>query len=175
MYSVWITFSVLLVLCAGNSPVTGEFPAQRPVTRSFDVFFDLRLNKRLSKQSWGWGFEMSAWPSWSHCNDVSNYTQRGRVSCCFAITSGLTHWGRGIHICINKLTIIGSDNGLSPGQCQAIIWTNAAVFLIQSLGTIFSESLRRQTTMLVSCSQCFWKGCICFISVYFHFFFSSQV
>ena len=37
-----------------HSPVTGEFPAQRPVTRSFDVFLDLRLNKRLSKQSWGW-------------------------------------------------------------------------------------------------------------------------
>ena len=48
------TFSALLALCAGNSPATGEFPAQRPVTRSFDVFFDLRLNKRLSKQSWGW-------------------------------------------------------------------------------------------------------------------------
>ena len=43
------TVSALLVICAGNSPVTGEFPAQRPVTRSFDVFFDLRLNKRLSK------------------------------------------------------------------------------------------------------------------------------
>ena len=44
------TFSVLLAICAGNSPVTGEFPTQRPVTRSFDVFFDLRLNKRLNKQ-----------------------------------------------------------------------------------------------------------------------------
>ena len=43
--------SALLALYAGNSPVTGEFPAQRPVTRSFCVFFDLRLNKRLSKQS----------------------------------------------------------------------------------------------------------------------------
>ena len=42
------TFSALLAICAGNSPVTGEFPAQRPVTRSFDVFFDLRLNKWLS-------------------------------------------------------------------------------------------------------------------------------
>ena len=40
------TFSALLVICAGNSPVTGEFPAQRPVTRSFDVFFDLRLSKQ---------------------------------------------------------------------------------------------------------------------------------
>ena len=45
------TFSALLAICAGNSPVPGEFPAQRPVTRSFDVFFHLRLNKRLSKQS----------------------------------------------------------------------------------------------------------------------------
>ena len=51
------TFSALLAICAGNSPVPGEFPAQRPVTRSFEVFFDLRLNKRLSKQSWGWWFE----------------------------------------------------------------------------------------------------------------------
>ena len=49
--------SALLAICAGNSPVTGEFPAQRPVMRNFDVFFDLRLNKRLSKQWWGWWFE----------------------------------------------------------------------------------------------------------------------
>ena len=48
------TFSAILVICAGNSTVTGEFPAQRPVTRSFDVFLDLRLNERLSKQSWSW-------------------------------------------------------------------------------------------------------------------------
>ena len=44
------TFSALLAICAGNSPVSGEFPTQRPVTRSFDVYFDLRPNKRLSKQ-----------------------------------------------------------------------------------------------------------------------------
>ena len=43
------TLSALLAICVGNSPVTDEFPAQRPVTRSFDVFFDLRLNKRLNK------------------------------------------------------------------------------------------------------------------------------
>ena len=49
------TFSALLAICAGNSPVPGEFPTQRPVTRSFDVYFDLRSDKRLSKQSWGWG------------------------------------------------------------------------------------------------------------------------
>ena len=64
------TFSALPVLCAGNSPVTGEFPTQRPVTRSFDVFFDLRLNKRLSKHSWGWWFETPSCSWWHHCNAV---------------------------------------------------------------------------------------------------------
>ena len=48
------TFSALLALCAVNSPVTVELPAQKPVTRSFDVFFYLFLNKGLSKQSRGW-------------------------------------------------------------------------------------------------------------------------
>ena len=43
-------FSALLAICAGNSPVSGEFPTQRPVTRSFDIIFDLRPNKQLSKQ-----------------------------------------------------------------------------------------------------------------------------
>ena len=62
------TFSALLALCAGNSLVSGEFPAQRPVTRSFDVFFDLRPNKRLSKQSWGWWFETLLSPLWCHRN-----------------------------------------------------------------------------------------------------------
>ena len=54
MTSSMETFSALLAICVGNSPVSGEFPTQRPVTRSFDIFFDMRLNKRSSKQSWGW-------------------------------------------------------------------------------------------------------------------------
>ena len=62
------TFSALLAICAGNSPVTGEFPAQRPVTRGLDVFFDLCLNKRLSKQCWGWWFETPSNPLWRHSN-----------------------------------------------------------------------------------------------------------
>ena len=66
------TFSALLAICAGNSPVPGEFPAQRPVTRSFDVFFDLRLNKWFSKQSWGWWCETHSCPLWRHCNGVQN-------------------------------------------------------------------------------------------------------
>ena len=47
----------------------------------------------------------------------------------------LTHWGQVMHICISKLTIIGSDNGLSPGQRQAIIWTYAGILSIRTLGT----------------------------------------
>ena len=61
-------FSALLVICAGNSPVTDEFPTQRPVKWSVAVFFDLHLNKRLSKQSWGWWFETILRPLWRHCN-----------------------------------------------------------------------------------------------------------
>ena len=62
------TFSALQAICAGNSPVSGEFPAQRPVTWSFHVFFDLRPNKPLSKQSRGWWFETLSPPLWRHCN-----------------------------------------------------------------------------------------------------------
>ena len=77
MFSPWWrhqmeTFSALLAICAGNSPVPGEFPAQRPVTRSFDVSFDLRQNKRLSKQSWGWWIETQLRPLWRQCN-VSSF------------------------------------------------------------------------------------------------------
>ena len=71
-YSWWHhqmeTFSASLALCEGNSPVTGEFPSRRPVMLSFDVFFNLHLNKGLSKQSWGWQFEMPSHPLWCHCN-----------------------------------------------------------------------------------------------------------
>ena len=58
------TFSAILALCEGDSPVIGEFHSQKPVTQSFDVFFDLCLNKRLSKQSrhrWLWTQSRSLW------------------------------------------------------------------------------------------------------------------
>ena len=74
------TFSALLAFCAGNSPV----PTQRPVTRSFDVFFDLRPNKRLSKQSRGWWFETLSCSLWRHCNErcrkISGETPKFRFS-----------------------------------------------------------------------------------------------
>ena len=85
------TFSALLAL----------FPAQRPGTRSFDVFFDLRLNKWLSKQWWDWWFETPLRPLWRHCN-----------------------------ICVGNQTIIGSDTCLSPGRRHVIIWTKVGLLLI---------------------------------------------
>ena len=60
-------------------------------------------------------------------------------SVCLVITITLTHWGRVTHICVSKLTSIGSDNGLAPGWCQAIIWNNAGILLIGTLATNFSE------------------------------------
>ena len=66
--TLWQTFSALLALCVGNSPVICEFPSQRPVTCGFDVFFYLRLNKRLSKQSRRWWFETPSHSLWRHWN-----------------------------------------------------------------------------------------------------------
>ena len=65
------TFSALLALCAGNSPVTYELPTQRPVPRSFNIFVDLRLNKRLSKQWLYWWFETPSRPLWRHYNGLN--------------------------------------------------------------------------------------------------------
>ena len=71
-------FSALLAFCVGNSPVTGEFPPQRPVTRPYDVFFDLHLNNRISNPSWGRWFETPSRLLWRHCNGHNICCQ-----CCF--------------------------------------------------------------------------------------------
>ena len=88
------TFSALLAICAGNSPVPGEFPTQRPVTRSFDVCFDLCLNKRLSKQSWGWWFETLSCPLWRHNNAYNDERLVGYIdfSCGWNIISYSRCW-----------------------------------------------------------------------------------
>ena len=95
-YSWWRhpmdTFSALLAMCAGNSPVPGEVPTQRPVTRSFGVFFDLRLNKRLTRQWWGWWFETTSRPLWRHCN-VCQYPSAGSNHwywCCHMICTNIS-------------------------------------------------------------------------------------
>ena len=82
------TFPALLAICVGNSPVTGEFPAQRPMTRSSDVFFDLRLNKQLRKQWWSWWFDTPSIPLWRHCNAPIQRFGFGRF---YSYFSGLLH------------------------------------------------------------------------------------
>ena len=62
---------------------------------------------------------------------------------CHSSRSHFTHWGRVTHICVSKLTIIGSDNGMSPRRHQAIISSNAGILLIGTLGTNFSEGLSK--------------------------------
>ena len=74
------TFSVLLALCARNSRVTSEFPSQRPVMQSFDVFCDLCLNKCLSKQPRRCWFETPSCSLWLHCDDYLNHASSVFIS-----------------------------------------------------------------------------------------------
>ena len=88
----------------------------------FSVKYFLKTHSKIIPFAWpqsGW-FWNNSWIIWS---------------------MDLTHWGRVTHICVGNLTIIGSDNGLSPGRRQAISWTNAGILLIGPLGTNFSEIL----------------------------------
>ena len=114
------TFSASLALCAGSSPVTGEFPTQRPVTRSCDVFFDLRVNKWLSKQSWCWWFETPSSPLWSHYNGHRiDITRR-----------------KGVYTCRMIMTPSYLDNGNSfIGKTTCVYWHNCEclVFIVSSL------------------------------------------
>ena len=76
---------------------------------------------------------------YSYCLTNRKFHRWDKAKKVYTIT--LSHWGRVTHICVSKLTIIGSDNGLSPGRRQAIIWTNAWILLIGPLGTNFSDIL----------------------------------
>ena len=84
---------------------------------------------------------MSHGPGINRCIDTHNIRKYSEQSHVLGLQwySVLTNWCRVTHICISKLTIIGSDNGLSPDGCEAIIWTNARIMLIRTLGTNVSE------------------------------------
>ena len=160
------TFSALLALCAGNSPVTGEFPAQRPVTRSFDIVFDLRLNKRLSKQSWGWWFETPSCPLWRHCN--------GSMRTVFPLLCCVMVWFRApIHIkmssyqyrkshCGDKTIFRPSylHNGISyTGKTSSVYWIRAQVYAFHSIPfmalwqlTQFTNLKLNQSSHILQCT-----------------------
>ena len=95
---------------------------------------------------------------WKVLHGISCYTMVNTIC--------LTHWGQVTHICGSKLTIIGSDNGLSPEQCQAIIWTNAGILLIRPLGTNFSEIwIEMRTFSLKKIHwKCRWRNVVHFFS-----------
>ena len=137
------TVSVLLAVCEGShqSPVDCD-----AIHAGLWCFFDLRLNKHMSKQSRRRWFETPSRSLWCHCNILAPGSCHHQVinthdtdSIWFAWSPSLTHWVRVTHICVSKLATIASDNGLSPGRRQAIIWTNVGILSIESLGTNISE------------------------------------
>ena len=109
-----------------------QFPWFSPSSHGEDLLWIKFLLSRLYCRPSVPGLTVNLWPS---CVWIDF------IALLILSVSPLTHWGRLTHICISKLTIIGSDNGLSPGRHQAIIWTNAGIVLIGLLGTKFSEIL----------------------------------
>ena len=105
------TFSALLALCVWKSPVTGEFPSQRPVTWGYNIFFDLRLNKRLSKESGRRWFETPSRSLWRHYNDFLS-----SCSTPFGVTR--PHWHKLMYImhtcCIVQWWILFKKTSLYP-------------------------------------------------------------
>ena len=89
--SIGNIFRVTGPLC-GEFTGPGEFPTQRPVTRSFGVFFDLRLNKKLSKQPWGRWFETPSWSLWRQCNDEGRIEPYG-ITTKHEPSAHLISWG----------------------------------------------------------------------------------
>ena len=83
----------------------------------------------------------------------------GALSRRIVISPTLTHWGRVTHICVSEFTTIGSDNGLSPGQRQAIIQTNAGILSIWPLGTYFSEILLNRNSYVFIQENAFENVC----------------
>ena len=113
------TFSALLVLCEGNPPITGGFPSQRPVARSFDIFFDLRLNKRLSKQSRHRCFETPSPSSWRHCNAKGHQKTHSpslKYKHC-SLTSSFWSQSQGKFICVG-----GSGRFEGWFECRIFCW-----------------------------------------------------
>ena len=157
-----ITISVLdknhycLQLCSDNSGIVLHDKHKNILTATIDkkLYFQLvaltSSHKDWRKLPLGWTLfderQNSVFMAWSNQGALAKVTFGWHLALnlYFKLSSGecpLTHWGRGMHICVSKLTIIGWDNGLSPGWCQAIIWASCGILLIGPLGTNFSEIL----------------------------------
>ena len=152
------TFSALLAICAGISPVLGEFPAQRPVALSFDVFFDLRLNKRLSKHLWGWWFETLSPPFWRHCNEqaTSHYIcQTWPIWPMHACVSG-PQWDKwSICACAQPMRddVTSSLIGWVHTQNYPCKWLILTGVCREHISWYFSSILKTEILTLSFCSQ----------------------
>ena len=154
------TFSALLAICAGNSPVPGEFPTQRPVTRSFDVYFDLHPNKRLSKHYRGWWFETLSPPLWRHRNVKALWTASSNMHCTILdklsahsdlSTTAAKYWTERYHKFTRALTSLldlkicypSTRNPMChiPGQVATRDKPSAGTVLTAKLGETFLSSL----------------------------------
>ena len=148
----WPTSWSCWICTMSSTPFTGSKPSQISTPQTRNPSENSRPRARWTKnysRPWRWLWNVwrciSRWvldspvsPALFHAGTIFTFyfclpLIRGHVT--------LTHWGRVTHICVVKMTIIGSDNGLSPGRRQAIIWTNAAILLIGPLGTNFIEIL----------------------------------
>ena len=144
------TFSALLVICAGNSLVSSEFPAQRPVTRSFYVVFDLRLNKRLNKQSWGWWFETLSRSLWRHCNEKSLINYMGwRASKWYIWWIPMNTGARHLRISYLQMPRVVWGN-LFPHTTNTIMCVKKFCHIYDSIKKLSSNSCLFITVRLVS-------------------------
>ena len=145
------TFPALLAICAGNSPVTGEFPTQRPETGSFHVFFDLRLNKRLSKQWWGWSFETPSCPLWRHCNVLCAIRTIWEDYILRAYSVYTNHW------VVWKFTLIQETGTLSIFSRNRAIEYNSHYPICMNRTTMASSQLQHDMQWAFITTGC-WKG-----------------
>ena len=136
----WNTFASL-ALCAGNSPVNDEFPSQRPVTQSFDVFFDLRLNKRLNNQSWDWWLEAPSRSLWRQCNVLKRPVFYLNFTC---IRLAVHIWLYVYYHCLiihNRFWIGGELAWLSGRASPQIVYSLRHNFVSNFIGTVSSQDL----------------------------------
>ena len=159
---------MLLAICAGNSPVTGEFPAKRPVTRSFDVFFDLCLNKRLSKQPWAWWSETPWRPLWRHCNG-NDFEGAGKprssaiISGCDKIRASTVT----LHVASGEMDIKAKPKMSGTWTDSVIYWniTTPIFSLFSHLKPLFVEPINLYFHIPLKQSRLFLSNCV---SIFMH-------
>ena len=125
------TFSTLLALCEGDSPVTGELPSQRPVIPSFDV----QLNKRLSKQSWRQSLETPSHSLWRHCNvEMEQHLQVNA-------TTTSSHRASTVPCCYNMVNLLTYPYKIHP-IAHSLGWAMGCILCIQTVIYTLSQSMQ---------------------------------